>query len=125
MRRQEYYHTVGMDHDRTSQSGSYLKKPNITSWELDSHYLVINWKHSDHQEVDGYYILLCRLVNSQCTGPDFVNFDKRAESGRIVGLAPEVIYQVEVKKLSLGYSVIYTVNRSLLIVANSMYQVIE
>lgn len=35
-------------------------------------------------------------MNSQCTGPDFVNFGKLARSGRIVGLAPEAVYQVEV-----------------------------
>jgi hypothetical protein len=81
----------------SQNAGNALKKPNITSWELDSHYLLINWKHSDErQQVHGYYILLCRLVNLQCVGPDFVNFNKDARSGRIVGLAPEAMYQIEV-----------------------------
>ena len=66
---------------------------------------MVNWKHSDDkQQVQGYYILLCRLVNSRCTGPDFVNFDKNARSGKIVGLAPEAMYQVEVNNYIIVFS---------------------
>ena len=91
-------------HDRIKVSPDTLKKPNITSWELDAHYLLVNWKHSDmKQKVHGYYIRLCKLVYLQCTGPDFVNFGKNSRSGRIVGLAPEAIYQIEVSKIILLY----------------------
>lgn len=89
---------TGMDesHNRISPSLA-LRKPNITSWELDGHYLVVNWEHSDVDNlVHGYYVLLCQLVNSQCTGPDFVNFGRTVRSGRIIGLAPETHYEVEV-----------------------------
>lgn len=41
-------------------------------------------------------MLLCRLVDSHCAGPDFVNFNNSVRTGQIVGLAPEAIYQVEV-----------------------------
>lgn len=90
-------------HDRTVYNTSVarksLNKPNITSWELAGHYLIINWKHlysNRHHQVRGYYVLLCRLVDSHCAGPDFVNFNNLVRTGQIVGLAPEAIYQVEV-----------------------------
>lgn len=93
---------IGMkeSHDRTQQktAENTIDKPNIISWELDGHYVIVNWQHSDaNHSTHGYYVSLCQLVNSECTGPDFVNFGKSVRSGKIVGLAPEALYQVEVR----------------------------
>ena len=85
--------------DRISSHTRLQEKPNITSWELDSHYLVVNWKYSQNERLQGYYVLLCQLVNLKCNGPDFVHFSNKARSGRIVGLAPEAVYRMEVKNM--------------------------
>lgn len=92
---------VGMEksEDRISSHTRLQEKPNITSWELDSHYLVVNWKYSQNERLQGYYVLLCQLVNLKCNGPDFVHFSNKARSGRIVGLAPEAVYRMEVKNM--------------------------
>lgn len=90
-----------------------LSKPNISSWELESHYLVVNWKHDvdSSQHIDGYYVSLCKLTSSLCIGPDFVNFKSFVRSGRIVGLAPEQQYQLEVTDLQT-YLVLINENES-------------
>lgn len=90
-------------HDRTLQSANHtLNKPEIINWEINGHHIVVNWKHSSpNQQLLGYYVSLCKLVNSECDGPDFVNFGKTFRSGRIVGLAPEATYKVEVRVVDM------------------------
>lgn len=119
-----------------------ISKPNITGWKLNGHYLIVNWNHSDvNKQVHGYYVLLCRVVDSQCTGPDFINFGANIKSGRIIGLAPETTYQVEVYNYYCECEVIhyniftshywpskclcYYYYRSLHIVQRNMYLVIQ
>ena len=94
------YCLIGFN-DRVQRTTTYnLSSPNITSWELEDHYLIVNWQHpaDSNQHVNGYYVSLCKLANSLCIGPDFVNFKSYVRSGRIVGLAPEQTYQMEVSK---------------------------
>ena len=87
-------------HDRRvpSSSNDTVNKPEIVSWEIDNHYLIVNWQHSDpNQRLHGYYLALCQSADTRpCKGPDFVNFDRGSRSGRVVGLAPEAMYRVEV-----------------------------